>query len=516
MMADQMLKQKSLYTGLRLWMSGVVFGSLICMASSCSVSKSPQEIITQKFPAAALQQDVILLRKILEANHPGLYTYTSKDSMDAYFNATLQSITDSLTGYQFKNKLAWLVSHIRCGHTSVAGSKAYLEAAQQIKQRQFPLLIKAWKDSLVVINNLRRQDSIFKRGTIITSINGLNNTQLLDSMFRFISTDGYNDNFKDQVSSFNFPAYYKNAFGLTDSFTIGYIDTSGKNTNAVIPVFNPLADTISRTNTRVAGTVPPKPSRKQLKELKKQARRNLSIDNATSTAYMQLNTFSGSGLRSFFRHSFKQLKDSGTKNLVIDLRLNGGGSINISTLLAKYISDHPFTIADTIAAKTKSLPYSRYIHPSFIYWLSMQFFARKKEDGLYHFSYYEKHKYQPKTTNHFDGNVYFIQGGYTFSASCLLLSVVKGQHNITLAGEETGGGGYSNNAVHLPTIRLPNTGVQVVLPLYRMVLHNTGAAQGRGIAPDILIEPTSAAIQKGVDIKMDRVKEIIQSRRKVI
>ena len=507
MKADQMLKKICPNVGSLLRYIGVIFFSIIFLLNSCVVSKLPQEIIAQKYAAVDLQQDVIILKQILEANHPGLYTYTPKNSMDLYFNSTLQSITDSLNEFQFKNKLAWLVSHIRCGHTSVSHSKAYQNAVQKVKQPQFPLLIKAWNDSLVVINNLRKSDRIFKRGTIITSINGINNRQLLDSMFSFINTDGYNNNFKDQISSFNFPAFYKIAFGLTDTFNIGYIDSSGKNVTAVVPLFNPIVDTTAH-----ADLLSPNLTHKQLRQLKKLADRKLSIDSATSTAYMQLNTFSGSGFRSFFKHSFKQLKNVGIQNLIVDLRLNGGGNISNSTLFTKYISNHSFTIADSIEAKNKSLRYSHFIHPSFIYWLSMQFFARKKEDGAYHFNYYEKHQYKPKSTNHFDGNVYFIQGGYTYSASCLLLSVVKGQHNVTLVGEETGGGGYSINAVHLPIIKLPNTGLQVELPLYRMILHNTGSEKGRGIMPDINIQPTAAAIQNGVDIKLNKVKGLIQSK----
>ena len=60
----------------------------------------------------------ILLKKILEANHPSLYWYTSKDSLDIYFNEALAGMNDSLTELQYKNKVSWFISKINCGHTS--------------------------------------------------------------------------------------------------------------------------------------------------------------------------------------------------------------------------------------------------------------------------------------------------------------------------------------------------------------------------------------------------------------
>jgi hypothetical protein len=50
-----------------------------------------------KMAAADLKEDIRILKKVLEANHPSLYWYTSKDSIDYYFETTIASIkTDCL------------------------------------------------------------------------------------------------------------------------------------------------------------------------------------------------------------------------------------------------------------------------------------------------------------------------------------------------------------------------------------------------------------------------------------
>ncbi|MEP6514371.1 MAG: hypothetical protein ABJA79_10905, partial [Parafilimonas sp.] len=211
----------------------------IAIFISCTASKKIQSAATRKFPPDKLQSDVMLLKKILEANHPSLYWYTPKDSIDFYFYSIYNSITDSLTETQFRNKVAWFISKIRCGHTAVRYSKQYSKYAEKSKEPYFPLFIKAWRDSLVVLGSTRRQDSIFKRGTIITSINNMNPALLLDSMRQFISTDGYSDNFKDQLISFGFPLAYKSVFGLSKEYSIGYLDSSRKNKIASINNYIP-------------------------------------------------------------------------------------------------------------------------------------------------------------------------------------------------------------------------------------------------------------------------------------
>lgn len=478
--------------------------------SYTSVKKS-QEIIIRKLSPEATRSDLILTKKILEANHPSLYWYTPKDSIDWYFNVVRNSITDSLTEVQFKNKVAWFVSKIRCGHTSVRTSKAYVKAVQKIKQPAFPLSIKTWKDSMVILNTAFPKDSVLKQGTIITSVNGFSNQYILDSIFQIIGTDGYSNNFKSQLISFNFPAYYKSVFGLSNKYKIEYLDSNGQKKTTSLINYNPNTDTTKQKP--FSRKVPPTLSGRERRKMKRLSNRSMQIDTAENVAFMRLTTFSYHGLDNFFRRSFKQLKEQNVHNLIIDLRENGGGEIGVAATLERYLTDHPFKIADTVAAINRNFPYGRYIHPSMVYWFAMHLLSRKGDDGRFHLRFYEKHLYQPRKKFHFDSDVYFLQGGYTFSASCMLLSSLKGQKNITLVGEETGGGNYGNSAVHLPTIVLPNSKVRITLPMYRVVFDHTRIKNGRGVIPDVIVEPSSEAIKNSVDAKFIKVKELIEGRK---
>lgn len=492
------------------------FTFLTIALTSCVATKNKNYTFNQKYSAAQIKQDIAVLRKVLEANHPSLYWFTSKDSIDIVFNEINASIIDSLTEMQAKNKIACILSKVKCGHTSVHYSKQFLALADKYKYPQFPLSIKVWKDSFVVLGYYNKEDSLLKRGTIITAINGKKNKEIVDSIFTLMSTDGNAVNFKNQSLSSNFSAWYRNAFGVDSSYAITYLDNSKQEKFTTIKWFNPKPDTTKKKpdtiKTITTAPAKPKPTISK-KQALLQSYRYISFDTATSTAYIKINTFSNGHLRSFIKNSFKEIEEKQIKNLIIDLRENGGGKIDLSVLFLKYLKDSDFKIGDTIAASNRSLPYKKHIKGWLPYWLVGNFLTTKKSDGLVHNNWYEKHYFSPKTKHHFNGNIYIIQGGYTFSAATIFSSFLKGQNNVTIIGEESGGGYYGNTAMQIPNIYLPNTKLRVRLPLYRYVM-DKNRQKGNGVLPDIEVLPNSESIKNGIDPKINAIKKIIAEANK--
>ena len=462
-----------------------------------------------KIAPALLIKDLHTLQKVIVQNHPSTYWYTPKDSMDFYFSCALASIKDSMSAWAFKNVVASYLTNIKCGHTSVHFSPKLTKQYTSYRFPQFPLQLKVWKDSAVVIGNLHLKDSIFKRGTIVTGINQLPIKHLVDSMYGIISTDGNSINFKSQVLTNNFAGWYKARFGDADSvYQISYIDSAGNAKTSSIVAYvppKPKKDSVSQSSTAIS-----KPKAPKIVVPKKWT---LLIDSSANTAFMNLSSFSGSGLRKFMRQSFRTIKTRGVKNLVLDLRSNGGGNIKNSTRLTQYISDHSFKIADSVVANNRGigkLPLSSFLNVMY-YALAKTVISKKDADGKFHFKRFEKHYYAPIIKNHFDGSVYILQGGYTFSASTLFTSPLIKQKNVTIVGEETGGGYYGNSAMMIPTIKLPHSGLLFRLPLYRLVMDKT-RPKGGGVMPDVLVDPSSYAIKQGFDIKLETVKKMIQQK----
>ncbi len=493
----------------------VIFCVGIVLAG-CGVGKSsysPQK----KYSLRQVQRDYTVYQNILEEYHPGLYWYTPKDSMTMYFQDGWNKLRDSMTEADFRLVLSYVTAKIDCGHTSIRASKKAMKYTDTTRNfRMFPLSMKLWQDTMVVVGNLHRFDTVLKRATVITSINGMSTKEIEDSLFSYISTDGYNRTHKYQTLSNRgyFGSLYSSVFGVSPLYTIGYLNAEGGERFISVPAYNPSTDTTLRRMVRPpAERLPAKrPSKKDIRENQLNNIRLLQIDTVNHSAMMNLASFGrGYGLKSFFRRSFKTLAAQHITHLIIDVRNNGGGSVTNSTLISRYIADHPFKIGDSLYAIRKKGPFRKYIQNHFVNHLFMSFFTQHHRDGNYHFGYFERHHFSPKKKNHFDNKVYIITGGNSFSATTLFASTVIKQDNVTVVGEETGGGAYGNSAWLIPDVTLPETKVRFRLPLFRLVIDSTQPKTGRGVQPEVFSGPTTDAIRKNADFKLDKVLELIKA-----
>lgn len=488
------------------WFASMAIAVVATVMVGCSASRQTYRP-GQKYPEKKLQEDYRIFRNVLEESHPSLYWFTPKDSMDYYFNAGYDQLDDSMTEPEFRKILSFVTNKIHCGHTTVKPSKQYNRFTDTAQLKIFPLSFKVWPDYMVVTGNLTRDDYTLRRGTIVTGIDGYSVRQLTDTFSNYLSYDGYSENGKLQVLSNRgtFGALYQSVLGQKDSYTINYIDQYGLEQQTIVPVFTPFRDTTKVKKEK--DTTGSKPSRPRQVFF---GSRYVQIDTTLSSAYMTVHTFArGNKLRSFFRKAFRVMDERKIKNLVIDVRSNGGGDAGIATMLTRYIADSKFKIADSLYAVKRTSKYSRYIKLQPLYWAMMQFVTSRHRDGNYHFGFFERHYFKPKKKHHFDGDVYIIIGGNSFSATTVFAKILQGQENVTIIGEETGGGSYGNSAWMIPDVVLPNTKVRFRLPKFRLVMDENLVKEGRGIIPDIEVGATIESIRKGVDPKVELVRKLI-------
>ena len=482
------------------------------LLTGCGVSKSAFSP-NKKYSLQQVAKDYSIYQNVLEEHHPSLYWYSSKDSMDYYFNLGRQMLKDSMTEPEFRKVLTYVTAKINCGHTSVRSSKAWSKFSDTIRLGKiFPLSVKVWDEAMLVAANLNRRDSILKRGTAITKINGRTKEEITDTLFDYISTDGYNRTHKYQTLSNRgfFGSLYTSLFGISEKYTVEYKDSTGDLKNITIPVYNPAVDTANRIGTRPLRSVP-QPSKRERRRQAANTVRLLKIDSVNHTAMMDLSSFGrGYGLKKFFRNSFRALQQNNISHLIIDVRGNGGGSVTNSTLLSRYLAVQKFKVSDSLFAIRRSGHYQQYIQNHFWNKLFMNFFTKKKVDGNYHFGYFERHYFKPKQVNRFDGKVYILTGGNSFSATTLFVSTVIRQENVTVIGEETGGGAYGNSAWLIPDVKLPITGLRFRLPLFRLVIDKMAPKNGRGVQPEVESFPTIDAVKRGADYKLEKAMEMIR------
>jgi len=483
------------------------------LLTACGVSKSSFSP-ARKFAPDQLQKDYDLYRAILEHHHPSLYWYTSKDSIDYYFDVGRRQLSDSMTEPQFRKLLSFVTAKINCGHTTVRSSKAWSKYSDTVRVgKMFPLSMKLWNDTMLVTANLNRKDSILRRGTMITKLNGKTVAELTDTMFQYLSADGYNRTHKYQSLSNRgyFGSLYTTIYGPKEKYELEYLDTTGTAKTITIPVYNPAADTVGRMAVRPPARIP-QPSKKERRRQQISTIRLLRIDTVNHSAMMTLSTFGkGYGLRKFFRQSFEALEKNGITHFIVDVRGNGGGNVNNSTLLTRYLANQPFRTADSLYAVHKRSSYYRHIQNHFWNKLFISFFTKRKKDGKFHFGYFERHYFKPKSRHHFDGKTYIVTGGNSFSATTLVTSALIRQENVIVVGEETGGGAYGNSAWLIPDVTLPVTGVRFRLPLFRLVIDKNIPKDGHGVQPEILSLPSMDAIRRNADYKIETVMELIKA-----
>jgi hypothetical protein len=483
----------------------LIIGLFGCSASRQSFD--PQH----KYSKKQLQEDYRVFRGVLEESHPSLYWFTTRDSMDHFFDEGFRHITDSMTETQFRNVLSYVISKVHCGHTAVRYSKQYGKYLDTANIKLFPLSFKVWSDSMAITANINRKDSILKFGTLVTAIDGYSVRKLTDSFMYYISGDGNSVNGRYQTlsNSGSFGSLYRNVMGLKDQISVTYIDSTGEEKTISVPVFDPSIKDTAKNAARPTG----KPAKEGVRSNLSFNARFVQIDTSLSSAYMTVHTFArGNKLRSFFRKAFRELQRRHIQHLVVDVRTNGGGDAGISTLLTRYLADKKFKLADSLYAVRRSSRYHKYISWQPFYWSLMQFVTHKKRDGLYHFGYFERHYFRPKKRHHFNGDIYLVTGGNSFSATTLFVKALQGQNNVKVIGEETGGGAYGNSAWMIPDVTLPNTKVRFRLPKFRLVMDKDLVKEGRGILPDIQVAPTRETIRRGIDPKAAIIRRMIMHK----
>ncbi|MBK6937411.1 MAG: hypothetical protein IPH18_11420 [Chitinophagaceae bacterium] len=136
--------------------------------------------------------------------------------------------------------------------------------------------------------------------------------------------------------------------------------------------------------------------------------------------------------------------------------------------------------------------------------------TKKKKDGNYHFGYFERKDFKTPAEQPLQWPGVYPYGRQFFSATSLFAGVLRKQDNVTIVGEETGGGAYGNSAWLIPDVTLPETHIRFRLPLFRLVIDKTVPKNGKGVQPEVFSLPTIEAVRRNSDFKLDKAMELIK------
>jgi len=214
-----------------------------------------------------------------------------------------------------------------------------------------------------------------------------------------------------------------------------------------------------------------------------------------------------------------------TRGLIVDIRHNRGGTRNVLRELFPYFvdtSDQPH-----VAGAAKYRLYKdfdsdhlngRNMHTKdwsgwtpaessaiaeFVMTFEPEWDPPKEDFSDWHFWVVSKLSKLYAYTYH--NPVIFLMDSTCFSASDVILSSVKGVHNITLIGTPSGGG---SGAYIVTTLK--NSGLTLRLSSMASFQNTGGLFDSRGVMPDIFLEPTPEYfLRNGADPVLEKAVQII-------
>ncbi len=483
----------------RLVLAGVV-GILLQAPLGLAQEVTPTTSkVNRKFQAKQLQEDFLILRKVLEEAHPGLYRYTDKKVLDADFEKAFKLLNREMTEREFFPIVASIVSAIKDDHT---GSLPSRELMSYLKT--FPLNLRFMKGKVYIVSS---PDNAITPGSELLSINGKNMSGITRTIFAHLEADGDIETGKYQRLSQRFKLYYNLFVEQPDAFNVEYYDAAKRKKKKIIvlPVIENEAKVLARVDD---GKMPLR----------------LEFLPESTTAILTIKTFndglitkSGQDYRKFLEAAFQEIKERNVQNLIIDLRANRGGKDSFGSLLFSYLMDKEFRYYDYLETSTNKITLAQYTDADA---RIDKMFAEDLLPGVagrfrLKESVHSNLRLQQPQKNHFDGKVWFLINGLSFSTTAEFASIAHYHRRGSFVGEEVGGAYYGNTSGLTLHVTLPNTKVRVDIPLRKYVLAVSGYGYPRrGVMPDYPVQPTIQDVLNGIDTEMIYTLKLIKSGNK--
>lgn len=415
----------------------------------------------------SLKTDLQLLKTKLEAIHPDLFAYTPKDRLEQVFDSCYQQLNDDTDDRQFYGIIKVLLSTVRDDHLSSEASPRFSQYIHS-ENAYVPLMVYFRGDSIFVVNSI---DNKIPAGSRLISINSHPAEAMRQKMYDHLTSDGYTTSKKAQILNQIFYFYYYLAYGYSAGFTVEYISPSGEYATVALPA----------TEEKVINTL------KVTEEEKPLLSATFTEDNI---CVLSIRTFSADNLQrakldypAFLERTFRRIKQQQVQKLIIDLRDNSGGRDAYGVLLFSYLTKQAF-------------PYYSYLEKD-----------GKKLSGRPGLGL------QRPSTIPFNGAVWVLTDGNTFSAAAEFCAVAYSHHSATFVGGETGGTYEGNHSGQLVAVTLPSSKVTVWIPTTKYVMDVIPPKYpGRGIVPHLQVQASAAEYLRHEDRVLQEALSEARSR----
>ena len=433
---------------------GLRFVYVFCFVCSIAIA---QEV----FEESALKQDFEILSKVVVEVAP-----TLKPSEKEGLLATLQERKAALTGARM-TALEFFVFLKNTNFGIVVDEHAGLELPEKVIQSLIPKSPVLFPLPISIQNNkvLVNHDAVaLPLGSEITAIDGLPISKVLASLVRRPTSLAYRE-LKRQ-----FDIAYLIEYGESDSFQLTYISPKSSETQETRLA---SIDLDTRQQLMLSRIHPV--NRDGLKNLM-----NSSFDSTHDLYYLQINGFEWreptkdvtKEFNNAFNDIFKAIAKQNPKHLVIDIRYNGGGQMNIPGLLYSYLAKSDFSEVLRSKVPDFELPYLEYIpvgkdrtpNPKEVVKNLEAMKQRYQLRGDYYENEFINRSLKPNKRA-YQGDIILLISGHTASAASYFTALFKSQNRGIIVGEPIGGAHDGITAVKNVPYILPNTSIKISMPL---------------------------------------------------
>ncbi|RKN79407.1 S41 family peptidase [Ulvibacterium marinum] len=447
-------------------MKKILFLFLLATVLSCNSQQKDLEKEQGKFSKIYAQKqyldDIEELSEKLISTHPQPFEFISKENFFKVVEEKKNAITDKTTFGEFIWHTSEIVANIGCSHTNLG---AFIQESEILPvDKIFPLEIRMIEGKMYISNSLINKEKKLE-GSEILNINGVSAKSIKDDIYKHISADG-GDGRESKKKYFNFFSPYYISYSL--NFPENYeVKIAGIKEPIILNKLKEYEFTYEGKED-------------YSKEYCEDVLCFRTIDDK-STSILTMRTFYYDGedllkYRQLLEKSFKELKEKGIKNLIIDLRGNGGGQSFNGAHLLRYLSSETFT-----------------------------YFLRNE--------YADEEQFNPMNPfeNQFEGNIYILQNAGCGSTTGHFLSLVKSNNIATLIGEESGGT-YTCNDYSF-SLELKNTGITTRIARSTFTTTAENLPKDKGIVPDHNVVQSIQDFLRGQDTVMEYTFDLINAEK---
>ncbi|MFK7033221.1 S41 family peptidase [Flavobacterium oreochromis] len=514
----------------------LILGLIFILFQNCqSVQKINQHIDTP-LSVKKIHKDIDFVQYKLFKLHPSLDLYISSKDLKFKFDSLKRSIKEPLKPNEFYLGISKVVASVRQGHTIIQPLYKQIDSnkLKVLKKRGvYPLSLFSFSyinNELIITQNYSKDPTI-KVGTVVKSIQGITPQFLFTKYAGTEASDGYNQTYYNRAFANKVVHYFKLEKIVIDSIQVDllYKDSVYKKLLTRVALTKGFKkeiakkpiDSIKKVSKRQKEAKLLKERQLEIKktifgydEIKKEFTRQLLYPAKDSSfAVLRIKKFVGGKQLKAYQILFKEINTKKINTLVLDLRNNGGGSIEEIQNLFTYISPDFVNFVDTLKVTNRtSLTTNMFrnvpkgilisLGPIIVPYAIRNLFSIKKSPRGF---YYQKSKLtnrlQPKDNN-YQGKLYVLIDGGSFSASSVLSANLQNIKRGIFVGEETGGAFNSTVAGTLPVLTLPYSKLKFRVGMMEIGVIKKSPIKGRGVMPEIILSPKKEDYQNHLDVEL--------------